>query len=108
MKVQGAVDPGVYSIENIPMSDNVLVRFYLNAVQLEDEYQNWEYEEYTSELPKTKTLRYEIENNINVFIEEAKKHDPELLAEQAKAEELAELQFRADIDYIAVMTGVEL
>lgn len=107
MKVQGMKNPGTYTIENIPMSTNVLIRLYQNPVQSEDDGL-WEYDEYTLEVPYTDTLQYEVENNMGVFLEEAKKHDPELLAAQAQAEELAKQQLRADIDYIAVMTGVEL
>lgn len=107
MKVQGMKNPGTYTIENIPMSTNILIRLYQNPVQSEDD-RLWEYDEYTLEVPYTDTLQYEVENNISVFLEEAKKHDPELLTEQAKQQELAKQQIRADIDYIAVMTGVKL
>lgn len=106
MKIQGMKNPGIYTIENIPMTDNVLIRMYLNPIETEDGL--WEYEEYTLEVPKTNTIEYEVENNMQVFLEEAKKRDPELLAEQAKEAELAKQQLRADIDFIAVMTGVEL
>lgn len=106
MKVKGMKNPGTYTIENVPMTANVLIRMYLNPIEIEDGL--WEYEEYTLEVPKTNTIEYEVEKNIAVFLEEAKKRDPELIAEQAKAAELAELQLRADIDFIAVMTGVEL
>ena len=110
MKVQGMKDPGIFSIENIPMSTNVLIRLYENAQQknYKDNLKLWEYDEYTLEVPYTATIQYEVENNIQVFLEEAKKRDPELLANQAKAEELAKQQLRADIDFIAVMTGVKL
>lgn len=106
MKVQGMKNPGNYTIENIPSSANVLIRIYQNPIQTQDNL--WEYEEYTLEVPNTSTLQYELDNNLQVFLDEAKKHDPELLAEQAKQEELAQQQIRADIDYIAVMIGVEL
>lgn len=106
MKIQGMKNPGIYTIESVPMTDNVLIRMYLNPIETEDGL--WEYEEYTLEVPKTNTIEYEVENNMQVFLEEAKKRDPELLAEQAKEAELAKQQLRADIDFIAVMTGVEL
>lgn len=106
MKIQGMKNPGIYTIESVPMTDNVLIRMYLNPIETEDGL--WEYEEYTLEVPKTNTIEYEVENNMQVFLEEAKKRDPELLAKQAQAEELAKQQLRADIDFIAVMTGVEL
>lgn len=106
MKIQGMKNPGIYTIESVPMTDNVLIRMYLNPIETEDGL--WEYEEYKLEVPKTNTIEYEVENNMQVFLEEAKKRDPELLAEQAKEAELAKQQLRADIDFIAVMTGVEL
>lgn len=106
MKIQGMKNPGIYTIENIPMSTNVLIRIYQNPIQTEDKL--WEYEEYTLEMPKTATLEYELENNLQVFLEEAKKHDPELLAEQAKQEELAQQQIRADIDFLLIMAGVKV
>ena len=107
MKVQGMKNPDKYTIENIPMSTNLLIRLYQNPIQSEEDGL-WEYDEYTLEVPYTDTLQYEVENNRDVFLQQAMKRDPELLAEQVKQQELAKQQIRADIDYIAVMTGVKL
>ena len=88
MKVQGMKNPDKYTIENIPMSTNLLIRLYQNPIQSEEDGL-WEYDEYTLEVPYTDTLQYEVENNRDVFLQQAMKRDPELLAEQVKQQELA-------------------
>lgn len=120
MRVRGSVMPaGAFSIERQPNNPGyMLVRFYENAQQIthqdamsEQSVTEWEYDEYTMELMGTATLEADIESQYEMYLEQAKltelekqTYDPKQNKQQQEQAE----QARADIDFIAAMTGVDL
>lgn len=121
MRVKGSVMPaGAFSIERQPNNPGyVLVRFYENArtyteqsdVPGSENVSGWEYDEYTLELMHTATLEADIESQYDMYLEQAKLaelekqiYDPKQNKQQQEQAE----QARADIDFIAAMTGVDL
>lgn len=118
MRVRGSVMPNTaFSIEQQPNNPGyVLVRFYENPREFSEEVEEgilsgWEYDEYTLELMNTETLEDDIFNQYNMYLEQAKlreleskPYDPVSYQQQVSQAE----QARADIDFIAAMTGVDL
>lgn len=122
MRVRGSFSPsGAFSIEHQPNAPGmVLVRFYENATEYTQEADSvmgreaetgWVYDEYTLELVETATLESDIENQYEVYLQQAKlqeimrqSYDP---VQNRLQQEQAE-QVRADVDFIAAMTGVDL
>lgn len=122
MRVRGSFSPsGAFSIEQQPNAPGmVLVRFYENATEYTQEADSvmgreaetgWVYDEYTLELVETATLESDIENQYEVYLQQAKlqeimrqSYDP---VQNRLQQEQAE-QVRADVDFIAAMTGVDL
>lgn len=121
MRVKGSVMPaGAFSIERQPNNPGyVLVRFYENARTYTEQsnmpggenVSGWEYDEYTLELMGTATLEADIESQYEMYLEQAKltelekqTYDPKQNKQQQEQAE----QARADIDFIAAMTGVDL
>lgn len=120
MKVKGSSSPGsAFSIELQPNAPGmVLVRFYENAHEyteqqegIEESIHGWEYDEYILELFATDTLEADIENQYDMYLQQAKlreiksrPYDPaDYEAQKSRVD-----QVRADIDFIAVMSGVDL
>lgn len=122
MRVRGSFSPSsAFSIEQQPNAPGmVLVRFYENATEYTQEADSvmgreaetgWVYDEYTLELMGTATLESDIENQYDMYLQQAKlqeimrqSYDP---VQNRLQQEQAE-QARADIDFIAAMTGVDL
>ena len=118
MRVRGSVMPSTaFSIEQQPNKPGfVLARFYENAQPFTETREDgtltgFEYDEYTLELMATDTIEADIESQYDMYLEQAKlnelskqTYDP---AQNRQQQEQAE-QARADIDFIAAMTGVDL
>lgn len=118
MKVRGSVAPTTaFSIEQQPNNPGyILTRFYENVrpyTETRDDgtLTGFEYDEYTLELLATSTIEDDIFNQYDMYMEQAKlrelnsqPYDP---AQNKQQQEQAD-QARADIDFIAAMTGVDL
>ncbi|MCM1232183.1 MAG: hypothetical protein NC489_18835 [Ruminococcus flavefaciens] len=118
MRVRGSVSPSTaFSIEQQPNKPGyILVRFYENVQPYREERDDgiltgFEYDEYTLELMATATIEDDIFNQYSMYLEQAKlqelnrqEYDP---VQNKQQQEQAE-QARADIDFIAAMTGVDL
>lgn len=102
MKVRGSLYPDIFSIEEQPnRPGSVLVRFHENVKQDGSE---WEYDEYTLELLWEFTIENDIRSNYEMYLSQAKRRE-----ESSKRYNPIETeQIRADIDYISIMTGVDL
>lgn len=120
MRVKGSFSPSsAFSIEQQPNAPGmVLVRFYENAQEYTEQHEGmestihgWEYDEYTLRLVATSTLETDIENQYNMYLQQAKLqelqreiYDP--ISYHTQVDRMN--QIRADIDFISVMTGVDL
>ena len=99
MKVHGDVKPPNYLIEPaIDQPGMCVVHLYENSVETDD---GWEYDEYRLELPNSGGLDVDVPAMMDVYLAAAK------AKEEAKNPPSIE-QIRADVDYIAVMQGVDL
>lgn len=105
MRVKGGSNPGKFSVEEIPNKPGwCLCRFYENAREYTVETENgtetgWEYDEYHLQQEGAKaSLEKDIAGNYDVYLAAAK-------ATEAPSETE---RLRADVDFIAVMTGVNL
>lgn len=118
MKVRGTNAPAnAFSIEQQPDKPGyVTVRFYENVIPYSEEVagettSGYEYDEYKLLLQDTDTLWDDILNDYDRYMEQARKqeimqqsYDPGGFRDQVLQSE----QARADIDFIAAMTGVDL
>lgn len=95
MKVQGDLNPGLYSYHEQPRDrSKVLVRFYENVHEIQEEnYSGYEYDEYYLEIDNRE--------NIGDYI---KNHFMELKAEAKNEGSLLE-KLRADLDYVMLVGG---
>jgi len=118
MRVTGDKMPSnTFSIEQRSNhSGYVLVRFYENAKPYTKETEfgtmkDWVYDEYVLELQNTATLKEDIINRYDFYMQQAKLQE---LAKQPfnpieyQQQVIKSERARADIDFIAVMTGVDL
>lgn len=117
MKARGTVDPGKFSIEKLQNKPGlVTVRFYEGARPYEETvngttFTGWEYNEYHMTLRDLPGLEADILDMYDTYLDQAKlqdirnrEYDPiQNMEQQEKLE-----QARADIDYISIMTGVDL
>ena len=98
MIVHGDNKPATFSIENQPKHPGYcLIRFYENAAPYEsEESSGWEYNEYHLEMKDREDLMEYVQNHYNELLHEAKGGPSEME------------RLRADLDYIAMMSGVEI
>lgn len=120
MKVRGSFAPSSsFSIEQQPNAPGmVLVRFYENAQEyteyregIEEPINGWMYDEYTLQLIATATLESDIENQYSMYLQQAKLKEIESKPYNPvdyEAQKYLVEQVRADIDFIAVMSGMDL
>lgn len=86
--------------------ENVEVLFYENIEEmpLEEETQTYSYDHYRLIVRDRDNLSESIESNIDQWLDLAKSKE----TKESLGEITLEQQNRADIDYISIMTGVEL
>jgi beta-phosphoglucomutase-like phosphatase (HAD superfamily) len=120
MRVKGSSPPqNAFSVEEQPKHPGyVLVRFYENpepytqeGIDDQETITGWEYDEYKLEMLDTATIMEDILNAFDSLLQQAKdaEIDSQVFNPRENAEQVAQLtQQRADIDYIAVMAGVDL
>lgn len=86
MKVKGSINPGTFTVEQIPNHpDKALARFFEHVKPYREEHdgdvvEGYIYDEYHLELPYYPALAVDIEGNFDVYFEQAK------LAEQETPE----------------------
>ena len=102
MKVRGdRQPPGAFTAEKMPNKPGyVMVRLYENARAHEgEESAGWEYDEYRLILPDAPGLEMQIMEAYGAYMAEAKLQEPGPAPDEIN---------RADIDFLALMVGVDL
>lgn len=107
MRVKGAQSPpGAFTVEERPDRPGfAAVRFYENARPYHETRDGapedgWEYDEYRLTIALYNGLEADIESNYAVYLEQAKSEDCSGPTELEK--------LRADVDFLAVMGGIDL
>ena len=78
MKVKGMVDPGSFTVEQIPGTNRSLVRLFQNAAPCHDEdFDGFEYDEYHVEVDTWDGLVQNVQDNYDVYLEAGIKNDPD-------------------------------
>lgn len=69
MKVQGMVDPGSFTVEEIPGTNNSLVRLFQNVVPIQtEEFKGYKYDEYHIEVESWDGIAGNVRANYDVFL----------------------------------------
>ena len=69
MKVQGMVDPGRFTVEQIPGADKSLVRLFQNVVPVQKEdFNGFEYDEYHVEVETWDGVAQNVQDNYEEFL----------------------------------------
>jgi hypothetical protein len=69
LKVQGTLDPGKFSVEQIPGTDRSLVRLYQNVAPIQrDRFNGYEYDEYHVEVDTWDGVAQIVGDNYDVFL----------------------------------------
>ena len=69
MKVQGMVDPGRFTVEQIPGTDKSLVRLFQNVVPVQKEdFNGFEYDEYHVEVETWDGVAQNVQDNYEEFL----------------------------------------
>ena len=70
MKVQGMVNPGSFSVEQIPGTNKSLVRLYQNVEAFQDEkFNGFQYDEYHVQVETWPGLAASVQANYDVFLQ---------------------------------------
>lgn len=76
MKSHGSVDPGRFSIEEIPGTKLTLIRLYQNVKPVETEnFTGFEYDEYHVKVETWDGVAQNVEDNYDVFLEKGKDNE---------------------------------
>ena len=69
MKVQGMVDPGKFTVEQIPGTNRSLVRLFQNVKPAEtEEFTGYEYDEYHVEVETWDGIAANVRENYDIFL----------------------------------------
>lgn len=82
MKVQGMVDPGKFSVEQIPGTNRSLVRLYQNVKPYQDEdFNGFEYDEYHVEVETWDGVAKNVQDNYDEFLKKGMDNEVDLSVE---------------------------
>lgn len=106
MRVQGMVDPGRVSVERIPGTDRSLVRLFRNVERVEmDGVYGFEYDEYHVEVETWDGLLQMVLDNYDEFLRQGMANEVDMSNEALLR---YQMEAGAKIDYLSMMTGVDL
>ena len=104
MKAESGIRPNLFTVDKI--GDKAYISLFDNVREVESQEDEvgmvFEYDYYSVEIPFRDGLELDIDYNYTKWIEIAREREgllPKITLEE---------QNRADIDYIAIMTGVDL
>lgn len=73
MKVQGMVNPGSFTVEQIPGTKRSLVRLFQNVTPVEtEEFTGFEYDEYHVEVETWDGIVKNVQDNYDEFLQKAR------------------------------------
>lgn len=79
MKVQGMVDPGKFTVEQIPGTNRSLVRLFQNVKAVEtEEFHGFEYDEYHVEVETWDGLAQNVRDNYEEFLKKGMDNEIDL------------------------------
>lgn len=79
MKVQGMVNPGSFTVEQIPGTKRSLVRLFQNVTPVEtEEFTGFEYDEYHVEVETWDGIVKNVQDNYDEFLQKGKDKDNEI------------------------------
>ena len=79
MKVQGMVNPGSFTVEQIPGTKRSLVRLFQNVTPVEtEEFTGFEYDEYHVEVETWDGIVKNVQDNYDEFLQKGKDNEIDL------------------------------
>lgn len=76
MKVQGMVNPGSFTVEQIPGTKRSLVRLFQNVTPVEtEEFTGFEYDEYHVEVETWDSIVKNVQDNYDEFLQKGKDNE---------------------------------
>ena len=76
MRVQGMVDPGKFTVEQIPGTNRSLVRLFQNVVPVKKEnFTGFEYDEYHVEVETWDGVAGNVRDNYDIFLKQGKDNE---------------------------------
>ena len=76
MKVQGMVDPGRFTVEQIPGSNRCLVRLFQNVEPVKDEkFEGFQYDEYHVEVETWDGVAQNVQDNYDEFLKQGMENE---------------------------------
>jgi len=114
MKVQGMVDPGKFTVEEIPGTNKSLVRLFQNVTAVETEdFTGYEYDEYHVEVETWDGVAANVQANYEEFLKkgldnEVDRSTDALYAAQAKADVALQDMDAMNVDQEYRLTLLEL
>ena len=79
MKVQGMVDPGKFTVEQIPGTNRSLVRLFQNVKPIEtEEFTGYEYDEYHVEVETWDGIAQNVRGNYEEFLKKGMDNEIDL------------------------------
>lgn len=114
MKVQGMVDPGRFTVEQIPGTNRSLVRFFQNVEPYEkDDFQGFQYDEYHVEVETWDGVAQNVLDNYDEFLKkgmdnEIDRSNDALFRAQAETDVAVQDMDAMNVDHEYRLTLLEL
>ena len=114
MKVQGMVNPGSFTVEQIPGTNRSLVRLFQNVVPYhEDGFDGFEYDEYHVEVETWDGVAQNVRDNYDVFLKkgvdnEVDRSNEALFRAQAETDSAVQDMDAMNVDHEYRLTLLEL